>query len=50
MRYYRRINYKLPQSARYIKTERNVKNPLPGFTFVSISYYEIGGEIIGLVF
>lgn len=36
-------------SAKYIKTERNVLNPLPGLTFVSVSYYETPYGIVGIV-
>ena len=33
-----------------IKIERNALNPLPGLTFVSIAYYAVNGEIVGVIF
>lgn len=33
-----------------VAVERNCLNPLVGRTFVSIAFYDVSGEIVGIVF
>lgn len=50
MKYYNKNSYILPYNAKFVKVERNKLDPLEGCSFVSIAYYDIGGEVVGLVF
>ena len=49
MRYIYNHAFFRPANARFIRVERNVLNPLPGLSFVCIAYWDIGGEIVGVV-
>lgn len=50
MKFYTEYNMPDLWDASLIRTDRNVINPLPGLTFVSITYYELNGETIGIIF
>lgn len=51
MRYYYKHNAPSLDGAKLVKVERNKLNPLPGLTFVSISFWKLKtGEIIGTIF
>ena len=49
MKYLYRSAFCRPANAQLVKVERNVRNPLPGLSFVSIAYWNIGGEIVGVI-
>ena len=50
MNYIYESDFIRPANARLIRVERNVLNPLPGLSFVSIAYWDIDGQIIGVVY
>ena len=50
MKYYYYYNHPILIGATFLSREYNALNPLPGLTFVAISYWKLwNGEIIGIV-
>ena len=50
MKYYNDFNKPNLRGATFLSRESNALNPLPGLTFVTISYWKLwNGEIIGVV-
>ena len=50
MKYYTEYNKPCMIGAKLLRVERNKLNPLHGLTYVSIAYYQINNETIGIVF
>ena len=50
MTYVYGANFIRPENAKFVCVERNKLNPIEGASFVSIAYWEIAGEIIGVVY
>lgn len=50
MKYYYELRAPSLKNAELLRVERNKMNPIHYGSFVSIAYYRLGNEIIGIVF